>query len=67
MKISSLSQVVDYQLCCGCGLCAYLDPENVVMADAPAFGRRPRFSDEAEKSSLLQAASQPVPWSKNVS
>lgn len=50
MRITDLHQVVEYQLCCGCGLCAYLCPEDIRMADAPAFGRRPRFGPNAEES-----------------
>lgn len=47
MKVDSLEKAVTYQLCCGCGLCAYLYPEKIHMADAPAFGRRPRFSEDS--------------------
>jgi coenzyme F420 hydrogenase subunit beta len=35
-------------------LCAYLAPEHIVMADVPAFGRRPRFSEGAENSKTSQ-------------
>lgn len=56
MKVTSLRQVVEYQLCCGCGLCAYLDAENIVMADVPAFGRRPRFTEAGEYSKNCQFA-----------
>ncbi len=56
MRLTTLQQVVDYQLCCGCGLCAYLDPEHIVMADVPTFGRRPRFLEGAENSKISQVA-----------
>ena len=51
-----LKQVVDYQLCCGCGLCAYLYPEKIRMADAPAFGRRPKFTEEPAESNTSSFA-----------
>ncbi|KJS00657.1 MAG: hypothetical protein VR65_11635 [Desulfobulbaceae bacterium BRH_c16a] len=56
VKVTSLRQVVEYQLCCGCGLCAYLDSENIVMADVPAFGRRPRFTEAGGHSRNGQLA-----------
>jgi coenzyme F420 hydrogenase subunit beta len=54
LKITNLKQVVDYQLCCGCGLCAYLYPGKIRMADAPAFGRRPQFKEQASSSNSFQ-------------
>jgi coenzyme F420 hydrogenase subunit beta len=51
-----LKQVVDYQLCCGCGLCAYLYPDRIRMADAPAFGRRPKFSNDPEEINTFHLA-----------
>lgn len=56
VKMTSLKQVVDYQLCCGCGLCAYLHPDNIQMADAPAFGRRPKLMENTTDSKILQLA-----------
>lgn len=44
MKVSDLEQVVKYQLCCGCGVCAYLHSGQIEMIDASAFGRRPKFN-----------------------
>ncbi len=43
-KLNNLSDVVDYQLCCGCGACAYLYPESISMVDIPALGRRPQYT-----------------------
>ena len=43
-KIKYLCDVPAYQLCCGCGVCAYLYPEEIEMVDVPSFGRRPKFS-----------------------
>lgn len=52
MKITNLKQVVEYQLCCGCGLCAYLHPDRIRMIDMPDYGLRPEFTG-IEKSSLF--------------
>ncbi len=42
-KISSFKDVSEYQLCCGCGLCAYLHPQSIKMVDSVKFGKRPFF------------------------
>ena len=39
--------VVETQMCCGCGACAYLAPEHLEMTDSLAYGRRPRRIDES--------------------
>lgn len=39
--IQSIDDVVEYQLCSGCGLCAYMEPERFHMADVVDYGRRP--------------------------
>lgn len=41
MNISSIQEVVEAQLCSGCGACAYLSPEAISMADIEDHGRRP--------------------------
>jgi len=55
-RITTLADVPAYQLCCGCGVCAYLYSQEIEMVDAPSLGRRPRFfeSDKADES-FLQA------------
>ncbi len=42
-KIHSLKDVPAWQICCGCGACAYLYPEDIQMLDISAYGRRPSF------------------------
>lgn len=37
----TIQQVVDAHLCTGCGVCTYLEPEALRMADVPEVGRRP--------------------------
>ena len=40
--INDIRDVVERQLCCGCGVCAYLSPDSIEMVDAVEHGRRPR-------------------------
>ncbi len=40
--INNIQDVVERQLCCGCGVCAYLSPDSIEMEDAAQHGRRPR-------------------------
>jgi coenzyme F420 hydrogenase subunit beta len=40
-RIQKLTDVVDRQLCIGCGACAYLCPDVVALKDFPAEGIRP--------------------------
>ncbi len=41
-KIKNISDVAAWQLCCGCGACAYIAPDQIEMIDALDYGRRPR-------------------------
>lgn len=43
MKIRHIEDVADWQLCCGCGACAYISPDEIGMVDTLGYGRRPRF------------------------
>ncbi|MDG5466837.1 Coenzyme F420 hydrogenase/dehydrogenase, beta subunit C-terminal domain [Deltaproteobacteria bacterium IMCC39524] len=40
-KIKSFQAVAEYQLCCGCGVCGYLNPSKYKIQDVPRFGKRP--------------------------
>jgi coenzyme F420 hydrogenase subunit beta len=51
MRIKNIDDVASYQLCCGCGACAYADPETYEMIDTLKFGRRPRRKRAAGESS----------------
>lgn len=51
-KIASIGDVTDYQLCSGCGVCAYLEPGRFRMADSPEFGRRPFLRTDAVAETL---------------
>jgi coenzyme F420 hydrogenase subunit beta len=43
LKIRCIEDVAAWQLCCGCGACAYVDPDGIEMIDALEYGLRPRF------------------------
>lgn len=51
-RIASISEVVERQLCTGCGACAFVSNGGFEMVDAPNMGRRPvnagPISNEAE-------------------
>lgn len=40
-NIRTINDVVERQLCTGCGACAFAEPERFRMADAQEFGKRP--------------------------
>ena len=44
-KIQTIEDIAAWQLCCGCGACAALYPDQIEMFDALDYGRRPRFRD----------------------
>lgn len=54
-KIKSLQDVSSYQLCCGCGACAYLYPADIEMRDAVKFGRRPYFFNKNSSKTYEEA------------
>lgn len=39
--LDTITDVVDAHLCCGCGACAYLEPDKFEMQEVPGIGRRP--------------------------
>ena len=45
--IHSITDIVERQLCSGCGACAYMEPERFRMGDALDYGRRPYVLDGA--------------------
>ncbi len=51
IKVSTIQDVAERQLCCGCGACAYISSEKIRMVDTLDYGRRP----------LVQAGSLPDP------
>ncbi len=51
--INTIRDVVEHQLCCGCGVCAYLSPHSIEMLDTMEHGRRPR--DKVHHGNLADA------------
>ncbi|MEH6475004.1 MAG: Coenzyme F420 hydrogenase/dehydrogenase, beta subunit C-terminal domain [Sneathiella sp.] len=46
-KINSIDDVVQYQLCTGCGACAFVEPLRFEMDDDLDIGRRPFLKEDA--------------------
>jgi coenzyme F420 hydrogenase subunit beta len=43
-RLESIQDVVDANLCSGCGACAFMQPSEISMVDVPAEGLRPRVA-----------------------
>ena len=54
-KITSIEDVAAWQLCCGCGACAYIAPDQIEMIDAFEYGRRPRVKNGANAAVIQNA------------
>lgn len=50
-KITNIIDVAEKHLCCGCGVCAYLNPKSIYMVDDINKGRRPYLVTGSELSS----------------
>lgn len=57
--LKNINDVVERQMCCGCGVCAYLDPERFEMVDTLDHGRRPMqhptSTDDGNDADAMQA------------
>jgi len=51
--INNIDDVVSRQLCCGCGACAYIDPESIEIVDVLDHGRRPICSKSSSSNPML--------------
>lgn len=54
-RIATITDVVEHQLCTGCGVCAFMQPDDIVMIDDVDQGRRPIVTDGDEKQSTSEA------------
>lgn len=54
-RIENIEDVVAWQLCCGCGACAYICPDQIEMTDVLDYGRRPRFKEGRNRWSSQDA------------
>jgi coenzyme F420 hydrogenase subunit beta len=52
-SIRTIEDVVSWQLCTGCGACAFAESGRYEMVDMPAFGRRPTLRANPEPESGL--------------
>lgn len=48
--MKSIEEVVERQMCSGCGVCAYASPDRIKMVDALDYGRRPVVSGDSDSS-----------------
>ena len=48
IKLKSIDDVVEWQLCTGCGMCSALEPQRYEMTDASNFGIRPKIRPNAK-------------------
>ena len=58
-KVTNIQDVVENHLCCGCGICAYINPYNIRIVDDLENGRRPvviENDDGSLNSSLMEEA-----------
>ena len=51
LPVVSIEDVVERQLCTGCGVCEYLEPDRYQMSDVTDLGRRPIVRDKATATS----------------
>lgn len=56
LKVNSIRDVAEYQLCCGCGACGYLAANSIEMVDTLEYGRRPLVKQGNEHSGQLSEA-----------
>ena len=52
-RIATITDVAERHLCCGCGVCAFAQPDDVRMVDDLSVGRRPVVRDGADTSLAL--------------
>jgi len=55
MENCNLQDIPAFQLCCGCGMCAYLCPDSIEMEDVSSLGRRPKFDTSLGDGGTRQA------------
>lgn len=50
IKVKTIEDVVNYQLCTGCGACASVEPARYEMTDIENFGRRPGLKNNGAET-----------------
>jgi len=56
LKVLNIQDVAETQLCCGCGVCAFVSPDEIEMIDDLDFGRRPRFRESPPRDTRSREA-----------
>ncbi len=60
-RLRSVDNVAAWQLCCGCGVCAYVCPDEIEMIDTLEYGRRPRLRNGKPQNNSCPEALQVCP------
>ena len=63
-KIKNIEDVAAWQLCCGCGACAYISPDEIEMIDCLDVGRRPQLKNTPPQDLRSQEALSACPGIK---
>jgi coenzyme F420 hydrogenase subunit beta len=61
LKVLNIQDVAESQMCCGCGACAYISPDEIEMVDALNYGRRPLAKNGGLASSASADAMRACP------
>lgn len=61
LRIQSIRDLTERQLCCGCGACTYISPDEIHMVDTLEYGRRPLLLDEPARDPRSEEAMQVCP------
>lgn len=59
LQIRTIRDVAERQMCCGCGVCAYISPDEIRMVDTLQPGRRPLVTDRGDSRSAEAMAACP--------
>lgn len=61
LEVLTIRDVAESQLCCGCGACAFISPDEITMVDALEFGRRPVAPADGGKDPRTREAMKACP------
>jgi coenzyme F420 hydrogenase subunit beta len=61
MGVDDIPTIVERNLCCGCGVCSYLQPNEIEMVDDLDQGRRPLVTERAGPGSGTRVAALACP------
>lgn len=64
LPVLDIRTVAERHLCTGCGVCAYLSPDEIAMVDDLESGRRPLLRESAEADPRSRDAAEACPGSR---